>query len=621
MFFLDGTGFFALVGLLTQCGMASILVGLLAVLLRHSHDAARFRLWHWAILCLAIALWAIGVRYLLAYQHVGFVDRVHEDAPLTRALYVVYQTGKVMFAWLILCGTARLVGRPPTAWHTKLGAVLVAYAVTSALLADNIHVLLLVQAPVIVSCSAIAWHWLGLFQRQRGDAGSRIVRAALCATAVLWAFHGVAVTRIGFGVNPTPEGWNTAWAVMLRLNTYVDLFVQVVLGAGMIALILQDAQHEMLQAQNQRDHLRDELARDEKLRAIGTLVSGVAHELNNPLTAILGFADLLETDKCPPGLDAAKVIHEQAERCRDIVQSLSILAGQCAHPRESVAIRATLQRVVRGFAPQAAAAGIEVAVVCDADDLVVLGNRTGIEQVLTNLIANALHATPPGGKVTLTASRADDQVEISVQDTGVGVSPELRSRLFEPFFTSKKSGMGLGLAMSRAFVQANHGSLRLVDRPMGTGAEFVIRLPAAPSQPALPADAQEKHQPITGMHLLLVDDEPLVREVLALRAQALGWQVSHAASGAAALTLLHANADTYDAVICDLRMPDQGGVEVYDHLQRMAPRVLQRFVFITGDLASPEAADFAARCSRPLLQKPFDLDRLFREVAAVARSA
>jgi signal transduction histidine kinase/ActR/RegA family two-component response regulator len=639
MFFLDSSGFFSLVGLLVQCNLAWVLVGLFAVLLRQGSGPEWFRRWLWAFVALGFALTAVSVRFVLAFRHVAPVEWVDDDAPLTRALYLLYQPGKLLFVWLLLCGVSRLRGGPSICCASKPCGLLLAYGAAGALLAPQVEVLLLLQAPVMILGTLVASHWLRSFHKERQDVGSLVVIMALLACAALWTVYAVSV--IGWLL--TGAGSQSLWLLPVRFNSYFDLIGQVVLATGMIVMVLQDAQHATHVAHRERDQLRDQLARDDKLRALGTLVSGVAHELNNPLTSILGFSDSLSSQDAAVRENAGRIVREQAERCRGIVKSLSALAGQRARSHEPVRLPDLIDRVVRGFVPTFAADRIEVRTGAAADLPAVSGDPVGLEQVLTNLIANAVHATPPGGTITVQASHVDGEVRIAVLDSGPGVPADVAARMFEPFFTTKAPGIGtgLGLALARALARAHQGDLVLVDRPAGTGAEFVVRLPALrvsavaertvelvpvpPGAGAVPAalagGAAVAPAPpsAAGLELLVIDDEPLVREVIAIRARQAGWKVTEAEGGEAGLLRIEQHEQGFDAVVCDLRMPGLSGLQIHDRLAQRLPEVLARFVFVTGDSSSGEALEFMARSACPLIEKPFDFNRLLRELSRVAR--
>ncbi|MEZ5964351.1 MAG: ATP-binding protein [Planctomycetota bacterium] len=613
MVFLDSTGFLAMVGLLAQCGLAWLLVAVFAMLGQCRPRPAWTRHLLLGFVALAVGLTAIGTRFFLS--NTAYAAWLEEGALVPRASYALYHGCKMLFVWQLLQAIARIRGRRRS-WGRGLPGLLVLYGVVTGLAAATVEVMLLCQIAVIAPLQA--WGGLQLLRlhRSRRDPGSAIAGAALLLWAGLWlAYAGPMIGIVG-------EGSATAvWVALARLSAFCDLTAQTALGAGLIVLLLQDAHEAKLAALAERDCMREALARDQRLRTIGTLVSGVAHELNNPLTSVLGYADDLASDDAGERQRAAQIVREQAERCRGIVRNLTILAGQRSPSRTAVQVQACVERVVRGFGPQSAEAEVTIDVRCDPGLPDLLADPVAIEQILSNLLANAIQATPCGGRVTVSASGRPGVIEVTVADTGSGVAPESAPHLFEPFFTTKPtgSGTGLGLALARALARAHGGDLRLAAST--AGACFVLTLPV--TAPVGVADVANVSRPLrgTGLRLLVVDDEPLVRRLIGRFAALRGWEVEEVESGDRALALLDTDVPAFDAVVCDLRMPGVSGIDLHDRLAREAPDLLRRFVFITGDLASADAASFARRCFCPLVPKPFDVKGLLREVEKVAVAA
>lgn len=609
MIFLDSTGFYGLVGLLVQCGLSWLLVGVFAVVHRQADSVPWFRHWLRAFTALAIALSAVSLRFVIV--NAEWNSLFEEQRPATRVVHAIYLGGKATFLWLLLAGIWALRDRALPRW---LAVVLVCGGAVGGGVASTIEALLLMQAPVLAV--GMAWGALALLrmQRDRQDPGSRIVGYALLAWGVLWALYIVPLVGSDVGRAASPN----VWIRLLRLTSFCDMVAEVALGAGAVAMVLLDAYRAKLVAVAERDRLRETLLRDEKLRAIGTLVSGVAHELNNPLTSVLGFAADLDADDPQIRSKAAQVVREQAERCAAIVQNLSLLSSQQPRRHEVVDVEELAARVVRGFAPQAAAAGVELAVRHDAAGCGVMGDKVGLERVLCNLVANALQASPRGTRVEVRTRSAGERVWLDVVDAGAGVPAWVAARLFEPFFTTKPpgQGVGLGLSMARALARSHGGDLSLLPPAPGVGAHFRVDLPVTTAVP-VPATRAVFHAVVQGRRrVLLIDDETMVRGVLARQAELRGWHVTQAADGEIALACLR-DGPMPDVVVCDLRMPGLSGSELHDRLAKEAPQTLERFIFITGDLASPEARTFAARCRRPLLHKPLDFALLFAEAARI----
>jgi signal transduction histidine kinase len=512
----------------------------------------------------------------------------------------------------------RVVGIQP--WLAGTVAVVV---VGMGALLPTIESLLLFQAPWFMACMLwSAW----LLRRTPGsvaDVGLRVVVPVLVTWSVLWLLYAIAVLAVGVA----RPGENLPWNYLLRVNSLLDLGLQVVLAASLIVMAMHGANRALRQALHERDQLHEQLQRDERLRAMPTLVSGVAHEINNPLTAILGYADDLDAADPATRRAAATIVLEQAERCRGIVRRLSLLGRHGHFTPGAIDVGDLVQRVARGFAPQLQAAKVDLRCEVPADLPRLVGDSVGLEQVLTNLVANALQASPAGAGICVRCVDTRHRLQLEVLDAGPGVAPADRARIFEPFWTAKAAGegTGLGLAVVDAIVRAHGGTVEVCDAA-GGGAKFTVHLPwgdptslptpAAPL-PASPAAAA----PGRGLRLLVVDDEPLVRAAIARPARLAGWQVEETDSAATALDWLLREARPFDAVVCDLRMPGMSGIEFHDTLAKSAPRWLERTVFVTGDLGSVAASDFQRRCRSPVLLKPFVAAELLDHVRQLVASA
>lgn len=620
MFFLDNTGFFSLVSLIIQCLLAWVFLGFFVGM--KQPGLTWLNHWRAAFLAYGLALTAVCTRFMMAHHHVSDITWVVEGAPLTKAFYAVYLGGKLCFVWFLVAGIAGLAGAPFMERPGRALPWLLLAAVLGALLLPNIECLLLSQAPILAAGFINGARLLGPRARSQAGSGARTVAAALWIWAGLWTLYGISVVAVG-PINPVSHTW---WNLPLRLNSMFDLLLQVILATGLVVMVLEHSRRQTELAQQERDRLRLQVQRDEELRSMSALVSGVAHEINNPLTAILGHIEDLAEDAADVRQEAVQVVREQAERCRRIVQRLSLLARRAPPVRIAVDLPALLQRVNQGFLPQFANAGVSLQVVVPPAMPSLPADPTALEQVVTNLLANALQASSPGQRVTLAAHLATGAsmapgVEIVVQDAGPGIPQKDRERIFEPFWTTKQTGQGtgLGLAVVRSLVSSHGGNVRVEDATPG-GARLVVWLPLAGdlSIPAMVERSLPETPMPPGQRLLVIDDEQMVRSTVARQASRRGWQVYEAATAEEGLALL-AKGSRYDAILCDLRMPGIGGVGFHDRLLAESPELLRRVVFLTGDLTSPEAAAFAARCSLPILTKPFAIEELLKHLRDCAR--
>ncbi|MBI4013345.1 MAG: response regulator, partial [Candidatus Rokubacteria bacterium] len=332
----------------------------------------------------------------------------------------------------------------------------------------------------------------------------------------------------------------------------------------------------------------------EKLAAMGELLAGVAHELNNPLSVVLGHTALLRRAAGPGPLGArAEKIAHAAERCGRIVKNFLTLARQHPSDRQRVALNRIAQEAVELLAYPLRVDTVEVTLDLASDLPDLWADPHQLHQVVLNLVTNAHHAmrgAPPPRHLTL-ATRVDPartRVSLEVSDTGPGIPLEIQPRIFEPFFTTKPPGQGtgLGLSLCQGTIEAHGGSISVESAP-GRGATFRVELPIG-TPPAAGQDAPTAgtSAPVPRKTILVVDDETEVADVLAEMLSADGHAVETAASGAIALEKLRAR--VYDLVLSDLRMPGLDGPGLYREVERRHPRLARRFVFLTGDTLSPE---------------------------------
>ena len=621
MYFLDGTGFFSLICLLIQCILAWICAGLFLVL---SRDPAPWLVrWRRAFVALGLALTAISIRFLWAQWHV-VGDHVVQDGELpVRFAYGVYVGGKVAFVWFLVGGIAALRERrwPSARWAAP---VAIGAGFVLGFVAPTIEVTLLLQVPLVALAFASAWRWLRPAADEPHESGRRIVRAVLGLWAVGWVVHGVAVAFVG----PLEPAFESGWNVLLRLNSLIDLSLQVPLAVGLMVIVVHDGQQRTVDALRERDRLREQVERAEKLRSLSTLVGGIAHELNNPLTAILGFAEDLGAEDPQVRRHAAQVVTEQADRCRVIVQRMSALGRQQPFVAREQCVADLVRRVVSGLQPQARTAGVRLDVDLEPGEHAVAVDGAAIEQVLTNLLANALQASPRGGRVVVGTRTDGALVRFFVDDSGAGVPVADRGRIFEPFWTSKHpgAGTGIGLAVADTVVRAHRSHLEVGDGPLG-GARFTFALPwhapVAAGRDGAPEGAADPADGLAGatLQVLVVDDERDVRAAIRRHLELRGFRVSEAADGARGLEQLRQAGQSFDAVVCDLRMPGMSGPQLHDVVQAELPHLLPRFLFVSGDLTSSAAREFLARCRVPIVGKPFAAAELVERVREVALAA
>ncbi|MDQ2768306.1 MAG: ATP-binding protein, partial [Gemmatimonadota bacterium] len=363
----------------------------------------------------------------------------------------------------------------------------------------------------------------------------------------------------------------------------------------------------------QERRFADELRQREKLAAVGQLVSGVAHELNNPLAGISAFAQLLEGagPLTPEQRDAVNTIHMEAKRAAKIVSSLLLFSRQRQPERTAVDLNRVLLDTLTLRRFVLSTEQIEVATHLDAELPPTWADPFQLQQVLLNLLINAeqaLRGRKGKRRIILRTMRTGDRILASVADNGPGMSEEMLGRIFEPFFTTKAvgEGSGLGLAISHGIVRQHGGTLR-ARSTVGAGAAFEIDLPVlagqddiSPTAAAGDADEIPRYR-----RFLIVDSEPAVRQALQLHLRRTGCFADAVGDANAALALLATR--SYGAIFLDLHLGDIGGETLFAELVERDPDHAGRVIFATGDLENPAARLFLQGAGRPFLGKPFAL--------------
>ncbi len=361
---------------------------------------------------------------------------------------------------------------------------------------------------------------------------------------------------------------------------------------------------------------RDALHQTEKMAALGSLLASVAHELNNPLSIVVGYAQMLEQELAGAAA-AVRVgrVRVAAERCARIVRSFLSIARQRNATFEPVDVAAVIDSALQLMGYGLRSGGVEVDRDIAADLPTVEGSADQLNQVLANLFSNAQHALDsraPPRRLGVSARHDADEVEIVVSDNGPGVPTALRERIFDPFFTTKPVGVGtgVGLSISRGIIEAHGGTMTLAP-PLGEGAAFVIRLPVSKTAARSGARNAGASVKTNAKRALIVDDESEVAQLLADLLGGMGLTCDLAADGEKAQEL--ARLRDYDVVFCDLRMPVADGRAFLRWLEAERPSLVSRLAFVTGDALGQGLDDLVVRSGRPLLEKPF----LVEEVRAL----
>lgn len=378
-------------------------------------------------------------------------------------------------------------------------------------------------------------------------------------------------------------------------------------GRGSAVVYIQDITEKRL--------LTQKLIQADKLSSLGELVSGVAHELNNPLTGIMCFSELLMEDGLgESAVSKLRKINEASHRCKKIIENLLTFARWKRPEKKFGDVNRIIRDSVEFRAYQLKIDNIHVLLDLDPSLPWTMMDSTQIQQVLLNLINNAgdaIKESGAAGRIKISSRLSSGRIIISVEDTGKGISEDIVNRIFDPFFTTKEvgKGTGLGLSISYGIVHEHGGNIYASSRPK-YGTTFVVELPVVGDVEVLEAKGAHlaSRLKVDGKRALILDDEAIVLDLLTDSLMGFGFTVDRCMSAEDAIKKV--SASDYDLIISDIKMPGLGGKGFYKEVKAIKPSVLGKVIFISGDSISPETQCFLSEIGTPSLKKPFTIDEL-----------
>jgi len=478
------------------------------------------------------------------------------------------------------------------------------------------HFVLLSSYEQRLDALQITWY------RVLGISLAGIVASAL----VVWFFIG-RVTR------PLRELRDSAEAVgrgdfSRRVERFSnDEFGELAVTFNQMTSNLQNSRVELERAMQTVKATQEQLIQSEKLSAVGQFVAGVAHELNNPLTAVIGFSELLQTaqtdEKTKGHLER---IAKSAHRCHKIVHSLLSFARQEAPVRKLVELHTVIDEVLEIMAYDLRTSNVSIVKEFAPTLPQIMADPHQLQQVFVNILGNARQAIEPiqqEGCIVIRTHSEEGWVVIEFQDNGPGIKPQHLARIFDPFFTTKPAGKGtgLGLSLSYGLIQEHGGKISAQSEP-GHGATFLIELPVASNTtPSLrrsgtPFPFAAPGAP-TGKTILVIDDEQWILDLASELLRTEGHAVETASSGQQALELMARR--QFDVLVSDWKMPGLNGIRLHEHLLATHPESAKRTLFMTGDVVSDTFQTFLAEHQLTCLSKPFAISEFRSAVARMIR--
>ncbi len=394
-----------------------------------------------------------------------------------------------------------------------------------------------------------------------------------------------------------------------------DLSSLVSIGLGIGACIENARLYEDLETAYERlKALQENLIQAEKLSALGQLVAGVAHEINNPLTTILGYAQLIQSN--PENLnhqEEVETIIDQTRRCAKVVENLLAFARKSGKHQEQLNLAEVVRDVLDAAKMSLSLHNIEITYTAQKDECFILGDRYQLQQVFLNVITNAQHALedhplPRSLEVVITSS--GDNYTVSVIDNGEGIPPEVARKIFDPFFTTKPVGKGTGLGLSLSYgIIKDHGGDITIESQSGSGTTANIIFPRLTEKRHQKSEkpkqgASWKH--LAGRRILVVDDEKTICEFLKASLSPVGMDITIAHSLKDAMEILRDTSP--DIILTDVRLRDGDGFHLYDEVKASGNVRPGHFAFMSGDIVSEQTLEKLQNSKCPHIQKPFGIE-------------
>jgi len=377
---------------------------------------------------------------------------------------------------------------------------------------------------------------------------------------------------------------------------------------------------ERKRMEEERKELEQKAQLASRLATVGEMASGIAHEINNPLTGVIGYAQLLLAKKDLPE-DIKKelsIINDGGQRVAGIVSKLLTFARQHKPQRDYVSINDLIANTLDLRAYELKSSNIKVITHLDPELPGTIADGGQLQQVFLNLIVNAeteMKLAHGKGKLSVKTERMDNTIRISFKDDGPGIAKENIDKIFNPFFTTREVGEGTGLGLSMCHgIIAEHNGRIYAESKLGKGATFVVELPVVTEteQSELADPVVEETKVALKEKILVVDDEPTVLLLVSRVLTDEGHEVETIDNADDALeTIEHKR---YSLILLDIKMPGMSGIELYKRIQKIAPSLARRIVFITGDVIGASTTAFIVRTKVHCIMKPFDAEQLKRAV-------
>ena len=376
---------------------------------------------------------------------------------------------------------------------------------------------------------------------------------------------------------------------------------------------------ERKQAEEKEKQLQQELILASRLATVGEMAAGIAHEINNPLTGVIGFSDLLMKKDIPDDIRKdVNIIYDGAQRIASITGRMLSYTRQYKPERTSVNINGIIETTLAMRAYEMKSSGIQLETRLDPDLPITTADAGQLQQVFLNIILNAeteMITAHGRGNLLVKTERIDNTIRVSFRDDGSGIAKEDLDKIFNPFFTTREVGKGAGLGLSVCHgIISQHGGKIYAQSRSGKGATFFVGLPIVTKteQLKLAEVAAKEPERVPRGRILVVDDDTIVQEFLTELLREEGHDVEIVENGEDALKRI--DSEEYDVIVLDIKLPGMSGIELYKYMQKAVKSLARRVIFITGDVMSQDTRDFLSSTRAPYITKPFEAEQLKRDV-------
>jgi len=387
---------------------------------------------------------------------------------------------------------------------------------------------------------------------------------------------------------------------------------------GILGVMRDLSERKKAEAERREFEQKAQLA--SHLASVGELASGVAHEINNPLTGVIGYAELLMQEDVPEHVkDDLAVIHDGAQRVAGIVKGLLKFARQTRPERVLVNINEIIEVTLRLRTYELETNNIKVVTDLSPHLPNTIADAGQLQQVFLNLTINAeteMKLAHGKGKLIIKTERINNVIRISFKDNGPGIARKNVKKIFDPFFTTREVGNGTGLGLSICHgIVSGHGGKIYAESQLGKGATFVVELPLISRHKEVIKRTKSLDKPKRASmgKMLVVDDEVVVRQLLGQLLKKEGYSVETTDNGKDALSRI--KKDVYDLVLLDVKLPGMSGSEIYEHIREISMLIARRVVFITGDVMGADTEAFLIRTKAPFIAKPFNIELLKEQIS------